>query len=107
MGSIPGGAILQGIAYLKAKAQVYAMEDDQYPDWLWSLADSAKTKNSLTGEAAVDLSSIAPLLTVPSFTRQLLTLFYSNDQKSPSKIRQEAREAAQDVAEENTGTRAE
>jgi len=50
-GSIPGGAVLQGIAYLKGKPSVLAKEDSEYPAWLWTLLDDGKS-----GETKVDLS---------------------------------------------------
>ena len=56
-GSIPGGAPLFGVAYLKAKPTVLAMEDDAYPDWLWGLADEGKKSPSVGGGGdAVDPS---------------------------------------------------
>lgn len=59
VGSIPGGAPLFGVAYLKAKPTVLAMEDDAYPDWLWGLVDEGKkstTTAAASGGDAVDLS---------------------------------------------------
>lgn len=52
-GSVPGGAELRGLGYTKAKPKVTAMEDDEYPDWLWTLLDDKKT----TPGEKVDLSS--------------------------------------------------
>jgi large subunit ribosomal protein L54 len=54
VGLIPGGAPLLGVAYLKAKPAVLAMEDDAYPEWLWGLTDEGK-KSAVGGDAA-DLS---------------------------------------------------
>jgi len=31
---------LKGLGYTKAKPHVLAMEDDEYPEWLWTLLDS-------------------------------------------------------------------
>jgi hypothetical protein len=58
VGSIPGGAPLFGVAYLKAKPTVLAMEDDAYPDWLWGLVDEGKKSATSGGGGgdAVDLS---------------------------------------------------
>lgn len=56
--SVPGGQELRGIAYLKATPHIMAKEDDQYPDWLWSLLDSDKS----SGEVKVDLSGMDVLL---------------------------------------------
>lgn len=57
VGSIPGGAPLFGVAYLKAKPTVLAMEDDAYPDWLWGLVDEGKKSTAAAGGGdAVDIS---------------------------------------------------
>lgn len=45
-----------GVAYLKAKPTVLAMEDDEYPDWLWGLVSEGK--KSVTGESAADISAL-------------------------------------------------
>ena len=50
-GSLPGGAELHGLGYLKSTPKVYAKEDDEYPTWLWRLLDGGKV-----GEKKVDLA---------------------------------------------------
>ena len=40
--SVPGGKELRGLGYTKAKPKVLAMEDDEYPQWLWSLLDEKR-----------------------------------------------------------------
>lgn len=37
--SVAGGALLQGLGYTKAKPQILAKEDEEYPDWLWGVLD--------------------------------------------------------------------
>ena len=37
--SIAGGQELKGLGYTKAKPVILAKEDDEYPDWLWTLLD--------------------------------------------------------------------
>lgn len=37
--SVAGGAVLQGLGYTKAKPQILAKEDEEYPEWLWSVLD--------------------------------------------------------------------
>ena len=54
VGSVPGGTPLYGVAYLKAKPTVLAMEDDAYPKWLWGLTDEGK--KSAGGDAVPDLA---------------------------------------------------
>lgn len=31
--------MLQGLGYTKAKPQILAKEDEEYPEWLWSVLD--------------------------------------------------------------------
>ncbi|KIW20859.1 hypothetical protein PV08_01437 [Exophiala spinifera] len=50
--SVPGGAELKGLGYTKAQPKIIALEDDEYPDWLWTLLDD---KKMAPGET-VDLS---------------------------------------------------
>lgn len=56
MGSIPGGTPLHGLGYLKAKPTVLAMEDDEYPDWLWTLLDPAPGASSKEGLSNADVA---------------------------------------------------
>ena len=40
--SVIAGTELIGLAYLKAEPKIFAKEDDEYPDWLWTLLDDGK-----------------------------------------------------------------
>ncbi|KIW41943.1 uncharacterized protein PV06_05538 [Exophiala oligosperma] len=40
--SVAGGAELKGLGYTKAQPKIMALEDDEYPDWLWTLLDDKK-----------------------------------------------------------------
>lgn len=51
-GSVPAGQELKGLGYTKAKPFIKAMEDHEYPDWLWTLLD----ESAKPGEVAVDLA---------------------------------------------------
>ncbi|KAK4947865.1 hypothetical protein LTR10_013373 [Elasticomyces elasticus] len=53
--SVAGGAELKGLGYTKAQPSIKALEDDEYPSWLWTLLDD---KNAATGEMKVDLASM-------------------------------------------------
>ncbi|KIW86626.1 uncharacterized protein Z519_12751 [Cladophialophora bantiana CBS 173.52] len=53
--SVPGGKELRGLGYTKAKPKVLALEDDEYPEWLWGLLDQTRLGND--GEK-VDLSAM-------------------------------------------------
>ncbi|ODH51932.1 hypothetical protein GX48_01945 [Paracoccidioides brasiliensis] len=46
----PAGTKLKGLNYMKNQPEVFALEDDEYPDWLWSLLDDAKKKSNTDGE---------------------------------------------------------
>ncbi|KAL9109136.1 MAG: hypothetical protein Q9227_006227 [Pyrenula ochraceoflavens] len=37
--SVAGGQELRGLGYLKTRTIVLAKEDDEYPDWLWTILD--------------------------------------------------------------------
>lgn len=53
--SCPAGTKLTGLNYFKNKPDIFAKEDWEYPDWLWTLLDdSNKQSNSETG--GVDLN---------------------------------------------------
>ncbi|KAI7901547.1 mitochondrial ribosomal protein L37-domain-containing protein [Cokeromyces recurvatus] len=42
--SVPKGTVLKGIQYLKDKPDLMALDDSEYPDWLWDLLDEKKQK---------------------------------------------------------------
>lgn len=50
--SVPPGTPLVGINYFKNKEDPIAMEDHEYPDWLWELL--AEKKQTMGGEEAKD-----------------------------------------------------
>lgn len=60
-GSIPGGTSLHGLGYLKAKPTVLAKEDDEYPDWLWTLLVPEAGAKSGVGMSAADVAGKPPL----------------------------------------------
>lgn len=49
------GTPLRHINYLKGKSDPIALEDSEYPDWLWTLLAPAKTAATADGEAVGDL----------------------------------------------------
>ncbi|KAL2374237.1 hypothetical protein RJ035_000189 [Blastomyces gilchristii] len=51
MSGTPAGTKLKGLNYIKNKPDVFAMEDHEYPDWLWGLLDEAKAKTNADGKA--------------------------------------------------------
>ena len=44
--SVPAGTPLKGLGYYKGRDPPVAMEDHEYPDWLWSLLDQEKSRSS-------------------------------------------------------------
>ncbi|KAI9481455.1 MAG: mitochondrial ribosomal protein L37-domain-containing protein [Benjaminiella poitrasii] len=42
--SVPKGTVLKGIQYLKDKPDPIALDDSEYPAWLWDLLDEKKQK---------------------------------------------------------------
>ncbi|QSS52804.1 ribosomal L37 superfamily domain-containing protein [Histoplasma capsulatum var. duboisii H88] len=51
MSGTPAGTKLKGINYMKNKPEVFALEDHEYPDWLWGLLDEAKERSKADGSA--------------------------------------------------------
>ncbi|KAL9103521.1 MAG: hypothetical protein Q9163_001439 [Psora crenata] len=48
--SLPAGAPLRGLGYIKGEESPTAREDHEYPDWLWGLLDESKSKKGESGE---------------------------------------------------------
>jgi large subunit ribosomal protein L54 len=56
VGSIPGGTPLYGLGYLKGKPTILAKEDDEYPDWLWTLLDAETGAKTSDGKSSDDVA---------------------------------------------------
>ncbi|KAB8245766.1 mitochondrial ribosomal protein L37-domain-containing protein [Aspergillus flavus] len=54
--SCPAGTKLNGLNYFKNKPDIVALEDSEYPEWLWSLLDDAKKQSK--SEGGVDPSTL-------------------------------------------------
>ncbi|KAF7585944.1 hypothetical protein BBP40_009839 [Aspergillus hancockii] len=54
--SCPAGTKLNGLNYFKNKPDVLALEDSEYPEWLWSLLDDARKQSK--SEGGVDPSTL-------------------------------------------------
>jgi large subunit ribosomal protein L54 len=54
--SVAAGTPLKGLNFLKGKNDPVAMEDSEYPSWLWSIL-SKKKKGVAEGGSAADASS--------------------------------------------------
>lgn len=46
----PAGTVLKGLNYMKNKPEVLALEDTEYPEWLWNLDLDSKTVNLGTAD---------------------------------------------------------
>ncbi|EFR02186.1 hypothetical protein MGYG_05189 [Nannizzia gypsea CBS 118893] len=55
--SVPAGTKLAGLNYEKNKQDPIALEDHEYPDWLWTLLDKS-AKKSEAGAGSVDVSTM-------------------------------------------------
>ncbi|KKZ66759.1 hypothetical protein EMCG_07591 [[Emmonsia] crescens] len=49
MSGTPAGTKLKGLNYIKNKPEVFAMEDHEYPDWLWGLLDEVNSRSKADG----------------------------------------------------------
>jgi large subunit ribosomal protein L54 len=78
VGSIPGGTPLQGLGYLKAKPIVLAKEDDEYPEWLWTLLDAGPGAKGKEGRmSAADFAGKKYSKRVPFCTNRATAVFHS------------------------------
>ncbi|KAG1473783.1 hypothetical protein G6F56_000749 [Rhizopus delemar] len=49
--SAPKGTVLKGIQFLKDKPEPIALDDSEYPEWLWNLLDEKKMKQKTSKPA--------------------------------------------------------
>ena len=47
--SVPAGAPLRGLGYIKGQEAPLAREDDEYPGWLWGLLSTGKEDSDSSG----------------------------------------------------------
>ena len=47
--SVPAGAPLRGLGYIKGQDAPLAREDDEYPSWLWGLLNTGKEDSDSSG----------------------------------------------------------
>ncbi|KAF2459959.1 mitochondrial ribosomal protein L37-domain-containing protein [Lineolata rhizophorae] len=57
MSSVAAGVPLRGLNFEKGKLDPLAMEDSEYPDWLWTLLDKKKKAKGVFEGAEADLYS--------------------------------------------------
>jgi len=63
----PGGSVLRGLGFLKTKPEVHAMEDEQYPDFLWGLLEPGAEKKGKEGGKGGDAGMYAFLFSLSVF----------------------------------------
>lgn len=88
--SCAAGQKMNGLNYFKNKPDVVALEDSEYPEWLWSLLDDSKKNKTATG--GVDPSSMEPIFdrVVSPLCNGPLTLFSSSsEQEAAQALREE------------------
>jgi large subunit ribosomal protein L54 len=52
---VPAGTVLKGLGYLKNKDPPVALEDHEYPSWLWSLLDTNNTSSKDSANPESDI----------------------------------------------------
>ncbi|KAJ5594430.1 uncharacterized protein N7459_000638 [Penicillium hispanicum] len=57
LSSCPVGTKMSGLNYFKNKPDVFAKEDEEYPDWLWDMLGDA-SKQSKNEKGGVDMSTL-------------------------------------------------
>lgn len=58
--SVTAGQELKGLGYTKANPVIKAMEDHEYPDWLWTLLDDSNKPGEVKVDLACKWSRISP-----------------------------------------------
>jgi large subunit ribosomal protein L54 len=61
LSSVPAGTVLKGLNFVKGKSDPVALEDSEYPDWLWSVLEK-KTSAAGLGAAQGDESDLFCML---------------------------------------------
>ena len=63
--SVPAGAPLRGLGYIKGQEAPLAREDDEYPSWLWGLLSTGKEENESSGLVGDAFGELINQFTVP------------------------------------------
>lgn len=53
--SVPAGTVLKGLNFMKGKQDPVAMEDHEYPDWLWRVLERKDEAGAAKGASEGDL----------------------------------------------------
>jgi large subunit ribosomal protein L54 len=57
--SVPAGTVLKGLNFHKDKSDPIAMEDSEYPDWLWKTLTEVRTAGGLKEVKAESAKSLS------------------------------------------------
>jgi Mitochondrial ribosomal protein L37 len=108
--SIPGGTPLTGLGYLQASPTILAKEDDEYPEWLWTLLAHESGAASKGIKSAADIAgrpSLPPFLVLLHSLLKLTQLQNSTTESCSRKIHQETSKIPQGSAQSYPSSRAE
>ncbi|OMJ08813.1 54S ribosomal protein L37, mitochondrial [Smittium culicis] len=55
--SVAKGTVLKGINYKVDQPEIIAMEDSEYPDWLWKLLDQPTSQDAIPERVALKIAN--------------------------------------------------
>jgi large subunit ribosomal protein L54 len=61
MSSVPAGTPLKGLNFIKGKTDPVAMEDSEYPEWLWRILEDKKVEEETGTDADIYCKLPKPL----------------------------------------------
>jgi hypothetical protein len=61
MSSVPAGTPLKGLNFIKGKNDPVAMEDSEYPEWLWRILEDKKAEDEKGTDADIYCKRSEPL----------------------------------------------
>lgn len=87
--SVPAGTRLAGLNYFKNKPEIVAMEDSEYPEWLWGLLEDPNVKATKSGPGQAEIAGTRIFLQTK--LRELCLILtmvptYSNEQKTTQTV---------------------
>jgi len=88
VGSIPGGTPLNGLGYLQTSPTILAKEDDEYPEWLWTLLAPESGGASKQVKSAADIAGMLSLSPFLVLLHSFLHLTQSQNSATESRPRE-------------------
>ncbi len=80
----PAGTVLTGLNYFKGRQDPVALEDDEYPEWLWRCLDVKKDASAAADDGAGDEFCTWPL---PRRLAHASTSLHRQEMPSPTDAR--------------------